>query len=50
MGTLLEIVYNKMAVEELEEMSNKGVSFNINDGRIISANNEKSATVSVNHE
>ena len=40
MGTLLEIVYNKMTIEQLEYMNNKGVSFNINDGLIVSANNE----------
>ena len=40
MGALLEIVYNKMTIEQLEDMNNKGVSFNINDGLIVSANNE----------
>lgn len=44
MGTLLEIVYNKMTIEQLEDTNSKGVSFNINDGLIVSANNEKIPT------
>lgn len=44
MGTLLEIVYNKMTIEQLENMNSKGVTFNINDGLIVSANNENIPT------
>ena len=44
MGTLLEIVYNKMTIEQLEDMNDKGVSFNINDGLIVSTNNENIPT------
>ena len=44
MGTLLEIVYNKMTIEQLEDMSSKSVTFNINDGLIVSASNENIPT------
>lgn len=44
MGTLIEIVYNKMTIEQLVEMYEKGVSLIINDGLIVSVNNEKTPT------
>ena len=44
MGTLIEIVYNKMTIEQLEEMNENGVSLIINDGLIVGVNNEKPPT------
>ena len=44
MGTLIEIVYNKMTIEQLEEMKENGVSLIINDGLIVGVNNEKPPT------
>ena len=44
MGTLIEIVYNKMTIEQLKEMNEKGVSLIINDGLIVGVNNEKAPT------
>lgn len=44
MGTLIEIVYNKMTIEQLKEMNEKGVSLIINDGLIVGVNNEKVPT------